>query len=811
MARSVNDILLNVLGDSSDAQDAIAILAGELAVFSRIEAEAEAVVDTHQSEEQLELLRARLTALDLTHVTPEVEAKVGQAIVDIEVLQRELAGIDRHVEVDIDVHRGIHERINQVTNGVLSLIGRLRQFQTEGESFMSSLNKVGVQFGPLTARLGTFILLMGGMSALVAAAVGALTALISSAAAAAAAVGALAIAFGGLATVGIGFIAAAIGRFSAQADIAGTAANELKQSFEGFKPVLNGLMSAADPVFRALADGLRQLKANADLIIPAFRGFGQVAGDAMQTFIQALSSPAIARSVAQLIALSAQALEPAAQAAAALARIFLNIANAAMPFLISGFRAVARGLTDIANSTDDAQGLSNVIGTLVGHLESWINLAGQIGRVFLGVFKAAAPAGKELVDALAEGADKLADWINSAEGTDRIQQFLEDTIPLAEQVGRLIFELAVAFLQIGQFIAPALTPIVSGFADVVGILNDVLSFINKIPAPVRAVIGTIASLVFGFGKLRAAGVGIKALIGIFSGFAGIIGGVARIVGGAFVTAFNIARNIVVGAFNRIRSVVTTVAGVVKAVVATLVAAVLGRFRALRAVAGVIFNALRTVAVTAFNVMKGVLTSVANAIRSAVSSAFRAMLNAARSVFNTLKSAASSAFRAVISAARSILGRLASAFSTAINTAVTVVKSAVSAFFDAGVSLIQGLIDGIASKADEVANAVSDLADKAKSVLPFSEPKDPNSPFRNLAQSGQAIIRNIAEGVLTASPELQSALTNAMRVPQMPVAPTARSITNNWNIQPLAGGGNPDPQVLVAQLEMAVRSRGEFSA
>src|SRR5262245_28539653 len=158
MALSANDILLRVLGDSDDAQDAIAILAGELAVFSKIQAEAEAMVDTDLAEQKIKELRLRLEALDLTRATPEVEARVGQAIAELEALELKLSQVDREsVDIDVDIDRTLPSRINQVTNGVLGLVGRLRQFSTEGESFMQSLNKVGVQFGPLTARLGTFL------------------------------------------------------------------------------------------------------------------------------------------------------------------------------------------------------------------------------------------------------------------------------------------------------------------------------------------------------------------------------------------------------------------------------------------------------------------------------------------------------------------------------------------------------------------------------------------------------------------------------------------------------------------------------
>ena len=108
---------------------------------------------------------------------------------------------------------------------------------------------------------------------------------------------------------------------------------------------------------------------------------------------------------------------------------------------------------------------------------------GALGSVFIEFSKIAAPFGKEIVDAITEGATQMANWIKSAEGNEQITQFFEDVLPLAAQLAEFIGKLALVFLQLGQFMAPAFTSIVGQLNDFLDVLSDVLTFLNNNVSP----------------------------------------------------------------------------------------------------------------------------------------------------------------------------------------------------------------------------------------------------------------------------------------------------------------------------------------
>jgi hypothetical protein len=65
---------------------------------------------------------------------------------------------------------------------------------------------------------------------------------------------------------------------------------------------------------------------------------------------------------------------------------------------------------------------------------------------------------------------------------------------------------------------------------------------------------------------------------------------------------------------------------------------------------------------------------------------------------------------------------------------------------AGGEWVAGLWDGIAGAWSGMIEDVRRKLRELRDLLPFSEPKDSSSPLRNLGRSGEAIVRNIQEGL-----------------------------------------------------------------
>ena len=450
------NILLRITGDSDDARRELTKLSAELAGFGRIDAEAEADVDTGGARAKLAALRAQLAALG-----------------------RE------SVNIDVDVGRGFAERIRAMFSSASSSLTSLGSSASELTTRFGGLSGSVSKLGPaIAAALAVAIPVIVSLTAAVAALAASLTL-------AAAGAGAIGIAMGALLVPGVLLGIGVFQRFKAQADIAGTAANRLKTVGQEIGQVFSNVLApAADKVLKGLADGLRGVPGLLRSLKPQFLAFGGAVGDAFKIIGKELTSPAW-RDFFSTLLISAKSIVPAmTDAFTGLANTLRNIASAALPFVVRGMQAIGDALRGLGTSSGTAafrRGVEDVI----GHLRSWLNLIGQISRGFLGFVRAAAPAGQRLVDAMAQGAEKFADWINSAEGQQAVKRFFDDLMPLAQQLLVLTGRLIVFFARLGQVLAPTLTPLVTGLNAVIGVINKVLGAFNRFPGIVKAALNPL--------------------------------------------------------------------------------------------------------------------------------------------------------------------------------------------------------------------------------------------------------------------------------------------------------------------------------
>jgi len=83
-------------------------------------------------------------------------------------------------------------------------------------------------------------------------------------------------------------------------------------------------------------------------------------------------------------------------------------------------------------------------------------------------------------------------------------------------------------------------------------------------------------------------------------------------------------------------------------------------------------------------------------------------------------------------------------------------------YEAGEALIRQFVEGIKAAGSEAVSAVTDTVDEIKSYLPFSEPKNPESPLRGLAKSGAAFVTNFLAGMQAAWPLLHGWFQGALQ-------------------------------------------------
>jgi phage-related protein len=704
MAGGIHDVLFRLTGDEDDARRSLEKVTAELKAFGSIHSEASADVDTRDVLIKLDRLQEELDRLDAQTTNVEIGADIGGARANIEAFRAELQSLPDRQLVDVDVRQGVFERMARLTQQT-TLLGRAVDVADQsGKSFLARVSDTAVHFGPFTTQLRTAVPLMAALSSVLVAVVAALGALVASLAAATAGLAALAVAAGSLLAPAIGLAVIAVKRFQAQSDIAGTAAHALQRAFGAIGRAARTLLPAADPALRGLAAGIRAILPMIRSLLPAFRIFGRAVGDAFRALGREFASPAW-RNFFQFLGRAAARVTPLlTRGFIAFFRIMRDIARGAMPFLIRGLRDFVRFLERVARGTGNID-LSGVI----GQLGAWLRLTGALGRLFLGFVRAAAPAGQGLVGWLAKGAEALTDWINSAEGQETIKQFFEDVLPLAREIAEFIGRVVVVFLQLGQAVAPIVTPIIAGFNQVLSVISFLLDLFNKIPAPIRTIIGFVLGLFFGFTRATAAA---RLLIGGFVALGAIGAGVFRAIGNAAEAVFNWLRTAAgdvgralgglwQGLVERARAAWNTVRNIVRGAIQAVVGVIREGFQRARDFTRNAWQTIRSVVGGAIRGALGVVRSVLQTMGSVVRTVFNAIRNTARDVWNAIRSVVGGAIRGALGIVRSVIGTIKSVLSDAwgaikdaARTAWGAIKSAITNPIEAAARAIEGVVNTI---------------------------------------------------------------------------------------------------------------------
>lgn len=224
-------------------------------------------------------------------------------------------------------------------------------------------------------------------------------------------------------------------------------------------------------------------------------------------------------------------------------------------------------------------------------------------------------------------------------------------------------------------------------------------------------------------------------------FAFVVGAVKAYIGvyrRVIVTAFNVVRAVVTAVMRVVRAVVTTSWNAIRAVVTNVV-------RVIAAVVRTYFNIYKTIILTVMRAARAVVQAAWSAIRSIVTSAIAGVIRAVRGVavvvdffrdaFGRAREAVAGKVREILGVVRGIPGQVRSALGNLAST-----------LFSAGAALIQGLINGILSKIQDVRNAIGNLAGIVKGALPGSPVKWGPLTSWNNGGAGKRLVQLLADGL-----------------------------------------------------------------
>lgn len=241
------------------------------------------------------------------------------------------------------------------------------------------------------------------------------------------------------------------------------------------KRIRDELRGSFQPATDAAFGGmLRALLRVPNLINPlraSFTRLGEAVGAAFDTFSLDLIKPKTLANLRALVDGMAELTGPITRGLSSLFQIFLNIATAALPFLVEDTKKVADQLGEWADATSDTAKLSKTIGGLVDHLHTWLDVGAAIGDVFLAFIGTAAKPGKDLAESIKSVAEETARWLREAENQEKVREFFEDVIPLAKEFVVSVAQFVAQAVEFTNKVAPALTKVLELFNAIVSVTD----------------------------------------------------------------------------------------------------------------------------------------------------------------------------------------------------------------------------------------------------------------------------------------------------------------------------------------------------
>lgn len=280
-------------------------------------------------------------------------------------------------------------------------------------------------------------------------------------------------------TAKAGGTAAATAAQKAQAALnaLGPAGQKFAKFLFGLKPRWIELRNAVSeallpPIQRGITAALPLLSTLQDGLVTS----GGVVGGFVEKLGTLMGTPLFRRDVGTIMASNNRAMSDFGDAGISLVKILQDLAVAAGP-LVERF---ARWVKQLLAGAQQIVRTKRSTGELTDFFKKSGDMAAQVGRILgnlvksiYNVGKAAAPAGKDLLDSLDGVVQKWAQWTGSDAGQQRMKQFFDSVKPATEELGRLVDNLAKFITATGESGGGAL----NGFLQT---LNSILSALNKV-------------------------------------------------------------------------------------------------------------------------------------------------------------------------------------------------------------------------------------------------------------------------------------------------------------------------------------------
>ena len=232
--------------------------------------------------------------------------------------------------------------------------------------------------------------------------------------------------------------------------------------------------------------------------------------DVADRFSKWAISPEGRRTILFFINEAARNLPIIADAAGKFGRVLIRIAEAAAPL----FRGLVDGLDDLGtkaeNATDKTSTLEDFFASAGKHLKGWIDLAGAVGNLLAALVSAAAGEGLKMVGSMSDTFNELAERIRKnpkaiRDFFERVREGLGELLPVLGRFGLILLDIFTSknMQDFTSFILlsviPAVLHVIQVLGFVVGVLGDLVNFLDEFLFFGQPVISTLGKWVIGFG------------------------------------------------------------------------------------------------------------------------------------------------------------------------------------------------------------------------------------------------------------------------------------------------------------------------
>ena len=409
----------------------------------------------------------------------------------------------------------------------------------------------------------------------------------------------------------------------------------------------------------------------------------------------------------------------------------------------TGLKGISAALQDPAfqgGLTAFFQGVLTAVQALAPAMPALGQAFGAIATVAGSLLAAIAPLVAQLVEGLAPV----------------FQQLVPILVPVIEQLGAALLPVIQALIPVISEIIAQLAPIISEYLP--QILPPIVALVQQLASALIPAIQLVGQVMQWLMPLVMAS---------WNGIMSTVTGAIQVIKGIIETVLAVIKGDWSGAWNGIKTIGEGIWNIIK-----------GQF-------GIFGSQIMSLASTAWHSVWNTINGVWNSITSTVSSAISGVRNLISSGWSYVTSITSSMWSGIVSTVSSWVNNMMNTVRNIPTSIKNVFSGAASWLWDAGVSIIKGLLDGISSMFSSVKNKLSSLTN----MLPSWKGPAPVDKVL-LTPAGEMIMQGLIKGLESQYGAVRSSLQGLTEDLSKPA-----TIGLSANVQPLparASTGRPNP-------------------